>query len=118
VFRLYHDEDSLRSALVSALRNSGFDCLTASEAAMRGRSDEEQLFFATVNGRVLYTRNTRDFRRLDAQWQTTGRTHAGIVVLSPKPTSVGRELRAFQAMAEKFTQEDMINRVEFLLNHA
>jgi hypothetical protein len=40
MFPLYLDEDALQGALVSELRRAGFDCLTASEAAMRGRSDE------------------------------------------------------------------------------
>jgi hypothetical protein len=118
VFRIYHDEDSLSTALIQALRRAGFDCLTVNEAGMRGRSDEEQLTFATTEHRVIYTRNTRDFRFLDTQWQMMGRRHSGIIVLNKYPTSIGDELRAFQAMATKFSAEDMENRLEFLLNHA
>ncbi|HLF79362.1 MAG TPA: DUF5615 family PIN-like protein [Dehalococcoidia bacterium] len=118
MFRIYHDEDSLRIALIQALRRAGFDCLTVNEAEMRGRSDEEQLAFATAERRVIYTRNTRDFRLLDTQWQETGRRHSGIIVLHKYPTSIGDELRAFQAMGARFSAEDMKNRLEFLLNYA
>jgi Domain of unknown function (DUF5615) len=100
------------------LRRAGFDCLTASEAEMRGQSDESQLRFATEQGRVLFTKNTADFRRLDAEWRTSGKSHAGIVVLTDHRARVGVQLRAFQAMGAKFTAEDMKDRLEFLLNHA
>jgi len=72
VFLLYHDEDALQGALVAALRRAGFDCLTVNDAGMRGQSDERQLAFATNEGRVLYTGNTADFRRLDTQWRLAG----------------------------------------------
>jgi len=118
VFRLYHDEDALQSGLIAALRRAGFDCLTATEAGMRGERDERQLAFATGEGRVLYTRNTADFRRLERQWQLANRHHAGIIVLTRQRTPIGVQLRAFQAMAALFTSENMADRVEFLLNPA
>jgi len=117
VFRLYHDEDVLQGALVSALRLAGFDCLTASEAGMRGQPDERQLAFAMGAGRVLYTKNTADFCRLDAQWRIAGRHHAGIIVLTDQQTPVGIQSRAFKALGATFTAADMADRLEFLLNH-
>jgi hypothetical protein len=118
MFRLYHDEDALEGALVAALRRTGFDCLTVNEAGMRGQPDERQLALATNEGRVLYTKNTADFRRLDTQWRLAGRHHAGIIVLTDQRTPIGVQVRAFQAMARRFTPEDMADRLEFLLNHA
>jgi len=117
VFRLYHDEDALESGLIIALRAAGFDCLTAYEARMLSQSDERQLAFAASEGRVLYTRNTRDFRRLSREWHLGGRHHAGIIVLTRQRASIGVQLRAFQAMANLFSSEDMADRLEFLLNH-
>jgi uncharacterized protein with PIN domain len=117
VFPLYHDEDALQGALVRELRRRGFDCVTANEAGMRGRADAEQLAFATSEGRVLYTKNTADFRRLDAAWRIAGRHHAGIVVVTSQRASVGSQVRALVAMAQKFGPDDMTNRLEFLLNH-
>jgi hypothetical protein len=46
--RLYFDEDSLTHALVIALRARGVDLLTALEAGMLERSDEEHLEYATA----------------------------------------------------------------------
>ena len=45
--RLYIDEDSMQSALVRALQARGVDVLTALEAGMIERSDEEHLEYAT-----------------------------------------------------------------------
>ncbi|MEK7217242.1 MAG: DUF5615 family PIN-like protein [Chloroflexota bacterium] len=118
MFRLYHDEDALQAALVAALRRAGFDCLTAGEARMRGQPDDHQLAFATGEGRVLYTRNTGDFRRLDAEWRLSGRHHAGIIVLTGQRTPIGAQLRAIHVLAEKFTAQDMADRLEFLLNYS
>ena len=118
MFLLYHDEDALQASLVAALRRAGFDCTTVNEAGMRGRSDEEQLEFASSRGRVIYTRNTADFRRLDAEWRMAGRNHSGIIVLTDQRASIGLQLRALESMGRKFTAEEMRDRLEFLLNYA
>jgi predicted nuclease of predicted toxin-antitoxin system len=117
VLRLYHDEDALQAALVSALRRAGFDCLTANEANMRGRTDQEQLAFATGARRVLYTKNTADFRRLDTQWRLAGRRHGGIIVVTDQRTPIGVQVKALQAMADRSAAEEMVDRLEFLLNY-
>jgi hypothetical protein len=41
--RLYLDEDSIRHGLVQALRARGVDVVTALEAGMRERPDDENL---------------------------------------------------------------------------
>jgi post-segregation antitoxin (ccd killing protein) len=61
---LYVDEDSQDSSLIRALRSRGVDVIAASEAGMNGRLDDEQLQWSTTNARVLYSRNTRDFYKL------------------------------------------------------
>ena len=52
-------------ALVAALRARGVDVLTAHEAKMIEREDDEHLGFATTEGRVLYSFNVGDYCRLD-----------------------------------------------------
>jgi hypothetical protein len=84
---------------------------------MRGRSDEDQLAFAASEGRVLYTSNASDFCRLDTEWRLAGRRHGGIIVLTDQLSPIGVQLRALQVVASKFTQEDMMDRLEFLLNY-
>lgn len=117
MFPLYLDEDSSERALVAALRGAGFDCLTVLEAQRTRFSDEDQLAFAAEEGRVIYTRNTRDFRRLDALWHQAGRSHAGIIVLSIQQTPVGVQLRALTKVAAAFESGDMVDRLVFLRNY-
>ncbi len=64
LIRLYLDEDTVRKAFVQALRENGVDVVTVSDANNLGRIDEEQLIWATEQGRVIYTFNSRDFCRL------------------------------------------------------
>jgi len=117
MFRLYIDEDALQIALVAAARAVGFDCLTANEANMRGRSDEEQLSRSTLEGRVLYTKNTADFCRLDAQWRAANRRHAGVIVVTDQRAPIGVQVRALLRLAEAKSADEMAGRLEFLLNH-
>lgn len=53
--RLYCDEDSLRYALVQALRTRGVDITTTVESQMAGATAEQQLAYATAEGRTIYT---------------------------------------------------------------
>ncbi|MEZ4706341.1 MAG: DUF5615 family PIN-like protein [Caldilineaceae bacterium] len=62
--KLYLDEDSQRNGLVRALRARGIDVTTAMDADLLGRLDEENLDFATAQGRVLFSFNRGDFDNL------------------------------------------------------
>ncbi len=77
--RLYFDRH-IMARLAVDLRARGYDIRTTEEAAMDTASDEDQLAFATGEGRAILTYNIRDFAPLHEQWQSTGRSHAGIVV--------------------------------------
>jgi hypothetical protein len=58
--RLYLDEDSMRRSLVFSLRARNVDVLTALEAEMINRSDDDHLAAAAASGRALYTFNVAD----------------------------------------------------------
>lgn len=118
MFRLYVDEDAQARALVAALRREGFDCVTVNEAGMRGSADSDQLQLATDLERVLYTANVRDFRPLHERWLVVGSHHSGIVVLTEQLVSVGVQVRALRSLSERVADEDMRDRLEFLLNWA
>ncbi len=47
--------------VVRGLRSRGIDAITAADAGMIRRKDEEHLHFATVQGRALYSFNVGDF---------------------------------------------------------
>ena len=64
---LYSDEDM--SALVARLlRSRGLDITTVSEQATLGKTDREQLEFATSVGRCILTHNRVDFERLHLRY--------------------------------------------------
>ena len=53
--RLYFDEDSMRHALVEALRKRGVDVLTPLEVGSTEQADEQQLEYAAAQGRTIYS---------------------------------------------------------------
>lgn len=80
--------------VVQALRERGFDVLTAIEASRREDPDEAQLAYATELGRVLLSYNRVDFRRVHAAHLHAGREHGGILLLPQAPPLHRRQLRA------------------------
>lgn len=97
-------------ALVSALRARGADVLTAQEAGMIERQDDDHLEFATSKGRVLYSFNVGDYCRLQAQ----GRTHAGLILAQQQRYPVGEQVRRLLRLIAARTAEAMQNQIEFL----
>ncbi|MGA3239298.1 MAG: DUF5615 family PIN-like protein [Bryobacteraceae bacterium] len=112
--RLYLDEDSMRRSLVFGLRARNVDVLTALEAEMINRSDEDHLAAAAASGRVLYTFNVADYCVLHQAWMSQPRSHAGIVVAPQQRYSTGEELRRLMRLIGSVTAEEMRNRIEFL----
>ena len=51
--RLYVDEDAMDGDFVRGLRSRGIDVITAADAGMIRRKDEEHLSFASMHGRAL-----------------------------------------------------------------
>ena len=89
MFLLYIDEDSGDRSLVQALRARGVDVITAQEAGMIERTDDEQLQLAASRNRVLNSFNRGDFLRLHRQYTAEGKAHAGIL-LAPAALLAGR----------------------------
>jgi Domain of unknown function (DUF5615) len=75
--RLYVDEDAMRHSLLRGLREHDIDSLTVFEAGLIEASDEENLRFATAQGRVLYSFNQRDYCRIHRRWLAQNRAHSG-----------------------------------------
>ena len=114
MFRLYFDEDTMRHALVVALRARGVDALTTLEAGMIERSDEENLEFATSQGCVLYSFNVAHFYRLHTAWLVGGRSHAGLILCQQQQYSIGEQMRRLLKIVAARSAEQMVNQVEFL----
>lgn len=88
---VYADE-CVQRPVIEALRERGFDVVTALEAGRRQESNVAQLTHAHALDRVL-TYNRRDFRRLHRDWLAAGRGHAGIVIVPQTPPAGRRVLR-------------------------
>jgi hypothetical protein len=112
---LYLDEDSARHSLARELRLRGAEVATALEVGMVGRSDDDQLEWATNCNRALYSFNRRDFYRIHTDWLRATRSHSGII-LSKQELSVGEQMRRLLRLIARLSAEEMRNRVEFLTN--
>ncbi len=112
--KLYLDEDSSDTDLIKALRMRGVDVVGAQESGMRGRSDLEQLQWATTQKRVLYTANAADFCLLHAECIRMGQDHPGIIQHVRQRYAVGEQMNRLLRLISLVTAEDMQNRLEFL----
>lgn len=112
--RLYLDEDTMRSDLLQALRARGIDVTSVQEAGMRGRADDEQLRYASEQGRVLYSFNRKDYLLLHTNFLEHGLSHAGILLEVHNRWSVGEQMRRLLRVIDSISAEDMRDRVEFL----
>lgn len=111
---LYLDEDTQEQSLILALRNSGIDVLTTSEANNISCTDEEQLIWATEKGRVIYSCNRRDFSQLHSMFLAQERNHVGIILVQQQRYSVGEQLRGIQRLIATKSAEEMINQLVFV----
>lgn len=112
--KLYVDEDAMSHDLADALRLRGVDVVTALDAGMLGRSDEEQLMFASIHSRALFSFNTSDFVSLHSDFLLNGKNHAGIIVARQRQLSIGEQMRRLLRIVASLTEEEMINRLEYL----
>ena len=111
--RLYLDEDTMDSDLLTALRLRNVDVLSTGEAQMLSRSDEEQLKWALENQRVIYSFNIRDFYRIHTSWVEERQDHSGII-LGFQNYSIGEQMRRILKIIVTKSAEEMKNQVEFL----
>jgi predicted nuclease of predicted toxin-antitoxin system len=77
---IYLDE-CVDQRLAQFLRAQGFDVITVQEAGTASDEDEDQLLYASDQGRVLLSHNQLDFRRLHAAFERDGRAHQGIMLV-------------------------------------
>ncbi|MDM9382572.1 DUF5615 family PIN-like protein [Chlorogloeopsis sp. ULAP01] len=112
--RLYLDEDTIKAALVKALRNADLDIITVADVGRLGYSDEEQLIWAKEQARVIYSFNIGDFCRLHHDFIVQAKSHAGIILAFQQHFSIGQQLRGLLKLAAENSVEDMTNQLIFL----
>jgi predicted nuclease of predicted toxin-antitoxin system len=75
---LFLDED-VHSGLAHALRRRGYDAIHTQELDRKGRTDSDQLLFATQRERCLFTFNVKDFVILHNQHAKIQQEHWGLL---------------------------------------
>ena len=105
----FHLDESVESAIADGLRRRNIDVTTTPEAGLLGASDEEQVAFALVQGRVIFTHDA-DFLRIHRR----GAEHAGIVYCHQGRRTIGEIVLALVKVWEFQTDQSMYRHVEFI----
>lgn len=105
----FHLDEHISAQIAAGLRRRKIDVTSATDAALTGSSDSEQLAYANETGRVMVTQD-QDFLRLHAD----GVQHCGIAFCAPGPIAIGSLLRRLILIHDVLLPEEMHNRVEFL----
>ncbi|HUF31998.1 MAG TPA: DUF5615 family PIN-like protein [Acidimicrobiales bacterium] len=80
--RLLLDANLSPKRIGAALEQRGHDVLSlAAEPNLGALADPQVLELAAEQGRILVTRNSRDFAPLLRQWAEAGRVHPGCILI-------------------------------------
>jgi hypothetical protein len=112
--RLYLDEDTIKAALIQALRSADLDVVTVADVNRLGYSDEDQLLWAIEQGRIIYSFNIGDFCHLHRDFMVQEISHAGIILVPQQKYSIGQQLQGLLKLVSQYSAEDMINQLLFL----
>jgi len=109
--KLLLDEDV--SVVIGAiLRSRNLDVVSVHDVHREGLSDETQLLFAAAAGRCFVTHNRNDFIRLDQQFRSSGRSHAGIVVAVRR--SPHKVVELLHGLYARFGEDEIANQVWYI----
>jgi len=108
---LYLDADVYKR-LALALRERGYDVISAVEVGRRENEDWEQLTFAISEGRAVLSFNRGHFVQLHTRYMERGWEHFGIIVSDQY--GLGEILRRTLNLLETLSADDMVNRLEYL----
>lgn len=111
---LYTDED-VTDDLAPALRRRGYDAQSTAEAGNLSLSDENQLRYATEQGKTILTYNIEDFVSLTHQWHEQGIAHAGIILSEQfSQRRFGELLRRLLRLLDSLTADEMHQQIIYL----
>jgi hypothetical protein len=84
-------DEMFPEAMADQLSAKGHDVrAVVATPVFAGLPDEEILIGAAEAGRALVTANIKDFMKIDARYRATGRTHAGLIMVSTKTSPQNR----------------------------
>lgn len=112
-------------AVAEQLQERGYDVISVAErspakhAHLRQRSDQELLYWARDDGRVLVTENVRDFMPLHQTFLARGDVHAGILFTSPRKfprrtAALGSLITALAAFLDRHPVEALAGETAWL----
>jgi putative NADH-flavin reductase len=98
----------LSHTIAQQLRSRGHDFVAVVEdPSLMALPDEAILAAAAAQGRAFVTANIKDFTPLDHRYKASGRTHAGLVLVSTKAFPQDRAfIGALVSALDKFLDED------------
>ena len=105
----FHLDENVSGAIAAGLRRQGIDVTTTPESGLLGADDPEQVQFAKMENRVIFTQD-QDFLRL----HHVGVSHAGIAYCTKEERTIGEIIRGLVLIWEALDPEDMENQVEFI----
>jgi hypothetical protein len=109
--RLYLDED-VSVVVGEMLRARGYDVLSARDAGTLGKTDREQLRYASSESRTLITHNRVDFERLvNEQFDRDG-SHSGVIILFRR--SYAEMAKRLLPVLASTTPEAMIDQIRYV----
>jgi predicted nuclease of predicted toxin-antitoxin system len=103
-------DEMLSGVIAEQLRARGHDVVAVvDDSALIGLPDEEILAAAANKGRALVTANIKDFVPLDHRYKASGRSHAGLVLISAKAfpqdrAFIGAVVEALHALLNENSQ--------------
>ncbi len=107
--RFLLDED-VNPVVAHTARGLDLDVVSVHELDRRGLSDQDQLEFAVVEGRILVTRNRDDFIRLTVSFYQAGRAHSSLIIV---PTLPNNEPDRIAHALKKWSEDRAENELEY-----
>ena len=107
---VYLDED-VYVLIANLLHFRGFSA-TTTQAGQRGKSDAEQLEFATGLGAAILTHNHTDFESLAQEYFNINKSHSGMIIAVRRPyTEIVRRLLT---ILDSTTSDEMENQILYI----
>ncbi|NEQ47199.1 MAG: hypothetical protein F6K00_28125 [Leptolyngbya sp. SIOISBB] len=105
----FHLDENVSNAVAAGLRRRDIDVTTTAEQNLIGASEQDQIRFASMQERVIFTHDD-DFLKL----HQTNIVHAGIVYCHQGSRSIGEMFKTLAMIWECVTPEEITGKVEFI----
>jgi predicted nuclease of predicted toxin-antitoxin system len=105
----FHLDENISNVIAEGLRRRYIDVSITPEQSLVAVSDEEQLAFCLLQGRVIFTSDADSLRLHHAD-----NNHAGIIYCHQGSRSVGDIIRSLVLIWECLEIEEIRNQLEFI----